>query len=160
STLTLRVTAMAVRVRDLLAQRASETFVGRSDELSELLSILDESPRVVFVHGIAGIGKSTLLEAFADQARARNAAVVTLDCRAVEPTERGLLYELGNAIGGMIATPEDAVERLGSPGSRVVLSLDNYEVFRLMDTWLRQVFIPLLPDNVRVVLVGRDRPVL
>jgi hypothetical protein len=152
--------AMTVRVRDLLAQRAGETFVGRADELSELLSILYDGPRVVFVHGIAGIGKSTLLEAFADRMRARGAAVVTLDCRAVEPTERGLLYELGNAIGGMIAKPEDAVERLASLGSRVVLSLDNYEVFRLMDTWLRNVFVPLLPDNVRVVLVGRDRPVL
>jgi len=28
-----------------------------------------------------------------------------------------------------------------------------------MDTWLRQVFIPLLPDNVSVVIVGRDTPV-
>ena len=149
-----------MRVRDLLAQRASETFVGRAAELSELLGILDGGQHVVFVHGIAGIGKSALLESFADQARARGAAVVTLDCRNVEPTERGLLYELGNAIGGTITRPEDAGERLGSLGRQAVLALDNYEVFRLMDTWLRQKFVPLLPANVRVVLVGRDRPVV
>src|SRR5262249_42151129 len=34
-----------------------------------------------------------------------------------------------------------------------------YELFRLMDTWLRNVFVPLLPDNVRVVLSGREGPV-
>jgi hypothetical protein len=41
----------------------------------------------------------------------------------------------------------------------VVLALDTYERFRLMDTWLRQVFIPSLPENVRVILSGREPPV-
>jgi AAA ATPase-like protein len=147
------------RIGDLLAQRAREAFIGRSAELEALLSMLDGGPQVVFVHGIAGIGKSTLLEAFAEQARARGATVVRLDCRGIEPTERGFLRELGVAIGSPAGAPEQAAERLGTLGSRVVLSLDTYEVFRLMDTWLRQVFLTLLPENVRVVLAGRDRPV-
>src|SRR5215468_1580009 len=128
---------MVRRIGDLLAQRAREAFIGRSAELEVLLSILDDGPQVVFVHGIAGIGKSTLLEAFAEQARALGATVVRLDCRGMEPTERGFLHELGIAIGLPTATPEQAAERLGTLGSRVVLSLDTYEVFRLMDTWLR-----------------------
>jgi hypothetical protein len=41
---------------------------------------------------------------------------------------------------------------------RVILALDNYEVFRLMDTWLRQVFVPSLGDNTRLLLVGREPP--
>src|SRR5262245_42692042 len=147
------------RIGDLLAQRAREAFIGRSAELEALLSMLDGGPQVVFVHGIAGIGKSTLLEAFAEQARARGATVVRLDCRGMEPTERGFLHELGIAIGLPAGAPDQAAERLGTLGSRVVLSLDTYEVFRLMDTWLRQVFLTLLPENVRVVLAGRDRPV-
>src|SRR5262249_25127468 len=73
--------------------------------------------------------------------------------------ERGFLHELGIAIGLPAVTPEQAAERLGTLGSHVVLSLDTYEVFRLMDTWMRQVFLTLLPENVRVVLAGRDRPV-
>ena len=44
------------------------------------------------------------------------------------------------------------------PGS-VVLVLDHYEVFRLMDTWLRQVLVPALPVTVGLVLAGRERPV-
>ena len=147
------------RIGDLLAQRAREAFIGRSAELEALLSMLDGGPQVVFVHGIAGIGKSTLLEAFAEQARARGATVVRLDCRGIEPTERGFLSELGVAIGLTAGGPEQAAERLGTLGGRVVLLLDTYEVFRLMDTWLRQIFLTLLPENVRVVLAGRDRPV-
>jgi len=150
---------MTRRIGDLLAQRAREAFIGRSAELDVLLSMLDSGPQVVFIHGIAGIGKSTLLEAFAEQARTRGATVVRLDCRRMEPTRRGFLHELCIAIGLPAVSPEQAAERLGTLGSRVVLSLDTYEIFRLMDTWLRQVFLTLLPENVRVVLAGRDRPV-
>jgi len=147
-------------VKDLLAERASEAFVGRTDELKTLFSLLDDDLRVVFVHGIAGIGKSALLGVFAEQARARGAVVVNLDCRAIEPTERGFLHELSTAIGDAVKRLAQVPQRLAALGSRVILSLDNYEVFRLMDTWLRQVFIPMLPDNVRIVMVGRDSPVL
>lgn len=147
-------------MKDLLAQRASETFVGRTDELNTLLGILDDGPRIVFLHGIAGVGKSTLLEQFTSQARAQGAVVVSLDCQAIEPTERGFLHGLSTAIGAKITAANQAAERLRSLGHRVILSLDNYEVFRLMDTWLRQVFIPFLPDGVCTVFVGRDTPQL
>jgi hypothetical protein len=36
----------------------------------------------------------------------------------------------------------------------------TYEVFRLLDTWLRQVFVPDLPANVRVLFFGRQRPLV
>jgi len=145
---------------DLLAQRTNDTFVGRADELATLLDILGDDPRIVFLHGIAGIGKSTLLEKFAEQARVQGSVVLSLNCQAIEPTERGVLHGLSVAMGGRISTTSRAAERLKSLGPRVILSLDNYEVFRLMDAWFRQVFVPLLPGNVRVVIVGRDTPQL
>ena len=37
--------------------------------------------------------------------------------------------------------------------------MDNYQLFRVADTWLRQVLVPSLPDNVRVILCGREPPV-
>jgi hypothetical protein len=43
--------------------------------------------------------------------------------------------------------------------SLVVPALDHLEVFRLMDTWLRQVLVPELDERVRVVLAGRESPV-
>ncbi|HEV8133751.1 MAG TPA: winged helix-turn-helix domain-containing protein [Pyrinomonadaceae bacterium] len=146
-------------VKDLLVQSARETFVGRTAELEVLSTLLDTGPRVILLHGIAGVGKSALLGVFTERARTKGTAVITLDCRAMEPTERGFLQELKIAIGGPITRVEQAARRLRTLGDRVLLVLDNYEVFRLMDTWLRQVFMPLLPDNVRVVLAGRDAPV-
>ena len=151
---------MATRVGDILKRRALESFVGRRDEKTALLETLeDNGPLVVFVHGIAGIGKSSLLEAFSEEARLRGAIVLRLDCRSMEPTERGFLHELSTAIGSEVGTVDEATERLGHLGRRVVIVLDTYELFRLMDTWLRQVFIPALPDNVRVILCGREAPV-
>jgi Transcriptional regulatory protein, C terminal/AAA ATPase domain len=152
---------MARRMKDVLLQRASEGFVGRAEELCILLNALDQGgPSVVFVHGIGGIGKSSLLDAFATQARAGGTTVLRLDCRTIEPSQPGFLHELGLATGGDATTVEEAADRLGSLGSRVVLALDAYEVFRFMDTWLRQVFVPALGENVRLVLSGREAPVV
>jgi len=107
-------------------------IVGRERELERL----HEPARVAFVHGIPGIGKSALLDAFL----ADRPGVVRLDCRSIEPTERGFMAALERSMPELVA-------------------LDHYEVFRLMDTWLRQVFVPALPEGTRVVLVGREPPV-
>src|SRR5580765_5805171 len=114
---------MVRMVKDLLAKSARETFVGRTTELEALSALLNNRPRVIFLHGIAGVGKSALLAVFADQARAQRASVISLDCRAVEPTERGFLHELSAAIGGSITKLSQAPLRLRSLGPRVVLSL-------------------------------------
>jgi len=155
--MTLRTAPTTRRVKDLLADRAHEMFVGRSGELRAMAAMLDGGPRVLFVHGVAGIGKSTLLSAFSESARSQGVPMVNLDCRVIEPTERGLLHEL-SVICGTSPSHEAVAEQLAALGPRVLLTLDNYEVFRLMDAWLRRVFIPSLADHVRTVFVGRDRP--
>lgn len=151
---------MARRVADYLRQQARASFVGRSTEIDVLLHILDEDgPFVTHICGIGGIGKSSLLEMFAQEARANGAVVICLDCREIEPSEQGFLRELGAGIGENVTTPVSAAARLGRLGDHVVLALDTYEVFRLMDTWLRRVFLPVLTDNVRIILSGREAPV-
>jgi hypothetical protein len=135
-------------------------MVGRQRELTELLHCLDDGgPAVTQLHGIGGSGKSTLLAAFCAQAREAGVAVVQLDCRGIEPTERGFVHELGQHIGMLDGDSGQAAERVGELSERVVLTLDTYERFRLLDTWLRQVFIPSLPENVLVILSGREPPV-
>jgi hypothetical protein len=71
---------------------------------------------------------------------------------------QGLLTELSDALGEPLLTVEEVVERLSSFDERIVIALDTYEVFRLMDTWIRQVFIPSLPVNARVVIASRNPP--
>lgn len=138
---------------------AAQGFVGRDEELTALNALLDsEGPRVAHLYGIAGIGKSCLLDVFAGQARAQGATLLKLDCRAMEPTPAGFFRELGSAIGAPTEDVQDAVIRLADLGSRVVLVLDTYEVYRLMDTWLRQVLVPALPDRICLLCVGRERP--
>ena len=110
------------------------------------------------MHGLAGVGKSTLVQAFANEARDRGATVLHLDCRAIEPTERGFLSALADATGVASPSPTEAAARLDSLGERVVLVLDTYEVFRLFDSWLQRAFVPSLSDHVRVVLSGREPP--
>ena len=148
------------RVEDLLAEQANRTFVGRKQEMAALLELLsDGGPAVMYVHGIAGIGKSRLIAAFAERARSRDAVAIVLDCHSVEPTEYGFLRALGARLGRNLGSAEGAARCLGSAGIRVVLALDQYEVLRLLDSWLRQSFIPKLPSKVRVVLVDREAPV-
>lgn len=149
---------MTQTVRQLMNDQALG-LVGRDDEMEILRQLLGEaSPLVVFVHGIAGIGKSALVEAFSVEARAHGATVLHLDGRSIEPTERGFLAALEGKTGGDVATAEDAAARLSRLGDRVILIVDTYEVLRLLDPWLRQTFVPALTDRVRVLLAGREAP--
>jgi len=156
-------------LRTLLSARAA-AVVGRQPERAVLLGLAErDRPLVVAVHGIAGIGKSALLAAFTEDARARGAVVVSLDCGGIEPTERGFLAALGRAIAALraqppgaarpMATVADAAAALSALGDRVVLVLDTYEQLRLLDTWLRQELVPGLRDNTRLALAGREPPV-
>jgi hypothetical protein len=159
---------MTGTLRTLLGARAA-AVVGRHAERAILLDLAErDRPLVVAVHGIAGIGKSALLAAFAEDARAHGAAVISLDCGGIEPTERGFLAALDRAIGalrteppgtGPMVTVADAAAALSGLGNRVVLVLDTYEQLRLLDTWLRQELVPGLRDNTRLALAGREPPV-
>ena len=157
---------MSGTLRTLLGARAA-AVVGRQVERAVLLELVEcDRPLVVAVHGIAGIGKSALLAAFAEDARAHGAVVVRLDCGGIEPTERGFL---ARAIGTLraeppggtrpLATITEAAAALSALGHRVVLVLDTYEQLRLLDTWLRQELVPGLRDNTRLALAGREPPV-
>jgi len=146
------------RMRDVLAQRAVETLLGRAGEIAVLLQVLEEDgPRIVHVHGIGGIGKSALLAAFAARARAQGAVAIELDGRELEPTERGFVGALGAALGDDAPTFDAIAHRLASE-ARVVILIDAAERLRLLDTWLRRSFVPALSDGVRLVTASREPP--
>jgi Novel STAND NTPase 1 len=144
-------------LQSTLDERA-DALIGRERERTALLELIERSrPLVALVHGIAGVGKSTLLQAASVDARARHARVVVLDGRAFEPTERGFLTSLGSALGTPLATVADATGALAGD-ARVLLMIDTHEQLRLLDAWLRQAFVPALPQNARLLLAGRDTP--
>jgi DNA-binding winged helix-turn-helix (wHTH) protein len=136
----------------LLAQQVGE-ITGRERERAQLRALLEpDGPCVAYVHGLAGVGKTTLLHAFAREARAGGAEVIELDGHVVAATQREFLA----AIGGTAV--EEAAAALGARGERVVLILDTFELFAMLDHWLCRVMLPALPANVRVVIGGRNAP--
>jgi len=149
---------VSLTVRQRIEGQAT-AVVGRESERAVLRLLLTaDRPLVVFIHGIAGVGKSALIEAFSVEARAGGAIVLRLDCGEIEPTERGFLAALSGATGGELHSVDDAATRLASLGDTVVLVLDTYEVLRPLDPWLRQAFVPALSDRVRIIFAGREPP--
>lgn len=151
---------MTRTIAEVVRDRVTRGLVGRRRELTALTELIHgDSAFVAYVHGVAGIGKSTLLAAFASRARESGAQVVTLDGRTVEPTDRGFLNGLARALGARADDLDTTLRRLAKPGPLTVILVDHYEVLRLIDTWLRQEFVPRLPDTVRVVIGSREAPV-
>ena len=136
----------------LLAQQTG-TITGRERERAQLRRMLDPGGAVVaYIHGLAGVGKTTLLHAFAREAREAGAAVIELDGHVVPATQREFLAALGGT------TVEETAAAVGARGERVVLILDTFELLAMVDYWLCRVMLPALPSNVRVVIGGRNAP--
>lgn len=146
-------------IGDLLSAHDDGADTYRQAELARLETCLaDSGPLVAWIHGADGHGKSSLLQAFCDRVAAAGAAAIRIDCRTVEPTASGLLGALGELLAAPVADIESASARITSRARRVVLAFDNYEVFRLADSWLRREFIPALDAGTRVVLVSSEPP--
>jgi len=153
---------MARTISDRLAASAKTSFVGREQELSLLRGAIESSdpPFVVaYIHGIGGIGKTHLLQATLSNLDPEISSI-KLDCREIEPTQKGFLQALGNSLN--FKDPENEtssiISRLGEFKTRTVIALDTYETFGLMDTWIRQEFVPALPDSVFIIINSRERP--
>jgi adenylylsulfate kinase-like enzyme len=61
-------------------ETAPSSLFGRDRELSLLHEMMRKGgPRVVHIHGVSGIGKSTLIRAFAEVERKRSRTICLLD---------------------------------------------------------------------------------
>ncbi len=89
---------------------------------------------------------------------AQGGVLLRIDCRSVEPTAAGFLHGLCTLLGRTLDDHGAAADALSMLGDRVVVVFDNYEVFRLADSWLRREFIPSLDVSVRILLISRESP--
>ena len=148
------------RIADRIRAERRAEFVGRAAELDRLAAAArEDGPVVTFVLGIGGIGKTSLLDALGERLERDAVPWRRLDCESVEPTPAGLLAAMGAAFGTPMATVDAAAAAFAAMGRRVVLALDQYERFRLLDAWLRQDLVPALPASARLLLFGRHAPV-
>ncbi|HEY8467544.1 MAG TPA: AAA family ATPase [Solirubrobacterales bacterium] len=117
-------------------------FVGRTEELRLFRSVLAaERPpfTVLFVHGPGGVGKSALLRVLADEAG-----------------DRAHLVDLRVSLASPPAFTEAVA--LAPEERRPVILIDTYEAGAGIDEWLRERFIPGLPEGALVVIAGRNPP--
>jgi DNA-binding response OmpR family regulator len=141
-----------------LEEHLAHTFVGREAELATLVDSLEASDSsVTFVHGLAGVGTSALLEGVAAEARSRGISVVHLDCRLVQPTPTAVIAAICGQSDSGSATCADLIDQLGR-ATRTVVLLDHWDAFRLLDAWFRLEVVPRLPPNVSLVAAGQHPP--
>lgn len=141
----------AQRLAARLESARRRSFVGRAGELGQFEQMLaEELPpyAVVYVYGPGGVGKSTLLGEFLRLCGEAGVAAIPLDARNIQPTPDGMLGALRQATG--------ADDPLAALPERHVLLIDTFELLAPLEGWLRDQFLPQLPERAMVVLAGRN----
>lgn len=145
------------RLADQLSAARRRRFVGRAGELELFRSAL-AAPELPFhllhICGPGGVGKTTLLGELVRLCAEAGAAVAYLDGRNVEPLPESFAGALSLALGGNLA--ESPLDLLARRASRHAILVDTYETLGPLDEWLRETFLPQLPENTLVVLASRE----
>ncbi|MFI1585859.1 ATP-binding protein [Embleya sp. NPDC020630] len=122
----------------------NRAFVGRTRELSLFRRALEAEPgslAVLLIHGLAGVGKSSLLRQFA------------VDARSVGRT----VIEINGRVGSTPAAFELAAADMFASDNAVLL-VDDFERCQVLESWLRDHFLPRLPAGALTVFAGRRAP--
>lgn len=146
-------------------------FVGRTAELDlfrSLLATQAPTPLVLQVHGPGGVGKTTLIREFERLAAEDGRFTCRVDGRQVEISPSGFLHGLRQALAAARRTGRPVTEGVpeGESGARgdlppgSVLLIDSFEFVAVLDSWLRETFLPQLPGGCIVVVAGRNPPAL
>lgn len=130
-------------------QARVDYFVGRDRELRRFSDLLvaGNAPRILFLHGPGGIGKSCLLEGFRNTARQLDRKFNYLDAR--------LLPARPDAVSRAI---DQVLEEPHAGEVPRILALDHTEHVAALDGWLRIELLPGLPAGIVLVVAGRHRP--
>ena len=146
-------------IADRLRQARDQLFVGREDEVEHFRSLLARDPlpaNVLHVFGPGGVGKTSLLQVFERVCEEEGVTAASVDARDVEPTPEAFRRALRYAVG--TDADEPVLSALTERGDRAVLLVDTYETVEALDGWLREEFLPGLPEHVLLVLAGRNEP--
>ena len=126
-------------VPSALSDARQRLFVGRDAELGRLAAwFTDPSTddvRLFWIHGVGGIGKTTLVHRLETLALERNVPALTISCGHLRPSPEALMNAIGTCCGAAASEVFGALA--ASPAG--VLVLDTYEAVRGIDDWLRAV---------------------
>ena len=150
---------MPSRLADYLNAARRTYFVGRETERQFFrAAIQSDSPPffVLQLYGPGGIGKSTLLREFGRMTEDAGWTVIYFDARNIEPIPEAFTTSLAHYLDAPAGG--NLVDSIASHPKRLLLMVDTYETLAPLDDWLREHFLPRLPENVLVVLSGRNPP--
>jgi len=150
---------MATRLADRLNAVRRRHFIGRAKELELFESALlaaDLPFQIIAVFGPGGVGKTSLLNEFSAIAARHGIPSIYIDARNVEPAPAPFLNVLRTAAG--MNQQVHPLEHFGAQTGRFVICIDTYETLEPLEEWLIEDFLPQLPENVVVVLAGRNPP--
>lgn len=149
---------MVSSIGDQLRAKRQGAFVGRLPELAEfelaLAAALADNRwpfHVMHLWGVGGIGKTTLIRQFSDRARRVGVPFLELDARHIAPNPQQF-------IGAWERLARQLPDSARAGQQSCVLAIDTYEALQPLDNWLRDRFLPTLPQACLVVLAGRHRP--
>jgi hypothetical protein len=165
---------MSSRLSD--ARRAR--FVGRELELVTFQKALTQTELpfcVAYVHGPGGVGKSSLLRAWSLAATSIGATLLAIDARNLDGSPASLLAAIrASAVAAqpvrwqeVVSAGDAGVESAAALWQqlsaahqtlRTVVIVDTYELLSAIDDWVRDTLLAEMPDNVLLVLGGRNAP--
>ncbi|MBI3244802.1 MAG: ATP-binding protein [Chloroflexi bacterium] len=153
---------MPAKLSDRLSASRRRRFVGRTAEQTLFESALaalgkaEQSVQIVYVFGPGGVGKTTLLNEFTGVCEEARIPAIFIDARNIEPAADSFLEALGLALGSPPSgSPLSLIAERATPH---VILIDTYEILAPLDNWLRETFLPQLPENVLMVMAGREPP--
>ncbi len=145
---------MTHRLADRLSAARRRRFVGRAAELALWKAALQTdhpSFQLLYLYGPGGVGKTTLLTEYARLCAEAEVTALLIDARQVEPAPEPFLRAIGQALG----LPEGASVFEALAAGRYALLLDTCERLAPLDAWLRETFLPELPELVLVAMAGQ-----
>ncbi|MCB9135829.1 MAG: AAA family ATPase [Anaerolineales bacterium] len=148
---------MPSRLADYLNTARRAHFVGRETERQFFREAIQaDSPPffVLSLYGPGGIGKSTLLREFGRIAEEAGWLAIYFDARNIEPLPEIFTNTLARYLD--LPTGENLIAFITARSKRILLMVDTYETLAPLDDWLREHFLPQLPENVLIVLSGRN----
>ena len=141
----MNMEALQTRTRERL-------FVGRGTLLGDFRRMLTrrDTPRVLYVSGPAGIGKTCLLRAFQGVAETARYPFTYLDARrlAADPA-------VIRPVATRALAPDPAH---GAPPRPQVLAVDHVGSWSNLVDWLRSHMLPRLPEHALLVIARRRPP--